>query len=185
MSASYQPVSTGATGEGNRCSKNQRGYAGRGGWRHISDTGWHCGTDGVSHRPPETKKSIFRKKKSHILTDIHGATIWTSDAFVGSIHDFSILKQSILKLKGLGLFEAMIKKNPGLKIKLYTNLGFVGIEKILPGIISSRSRSKHEKHNARINKTRIKVKQSIKISTRLSDIYLGTIYMKSFRWLVP
>ncbi len=103
--------------------------------------------------PRKQKSQYSGKKKSHgytilILTDIHGATIWTSDAFDGSTHDFSILKQSMAKLNGLGLlFEAMIKKNSGLKVKLYTDLGFVGIEKILPGIISIQplKRSKHEK----------------------------------------
>ncbi len=47
--------------------------------------------------PRKQKSQYSGKKKSHILilTDIHGATIWTSDAFDGSTHDFSILKQSI------------------------------------------------------------------------------------------
>lgn len=138
------------------------------------------------------KKMYSGKKKTYsantiLLTDPNGLILATSDTVEGTTHDLNLTRSFIVSL---GEFAQKVMIEPSSteeKIRLLADLGFLGLDKILPStdvIVPIRKPKKGEltpeqkAHNKTLSSERVQVENTIgaaKHFKRASQIYEGTL----------
>ena len=149
------------------------------------------GTHVPIQKPEDSQQrteSYSGKKKRHTFNTLaiankNGVILHTTNSYQGSRHDFSIFKEELPDIK------KMIKSLSGdNNMKLYADLGFLGIRDKLVGVTQTiqadkKPRSgtltkKQQLRNARINKQRTVIERAfahLKNHDKITDPYDGTI----------